>query len=178
MNSFKINFEMNKILCTDVHTKYQTKTCWLSSQITVEIRCELSLKDKIEQIDIPLKNLPFSQNLNMIWPVFTQKMSLLRSWSHVLIVYNLCNKAADRNLNAIRAWYVVRRSRNKVFGSRRFAIVNSWGMIILECKFLTTRHNLTSQLPTNTWTTQNRDTLQVYKTVGGKFKCAITHRQE
>ena len=29
--------------------------------------------NKIEQIDIPLKDLPFSQHLNMIRPVFTQK---------------------------------------------------------------------------------------------------------
>ena len=57
--------------------------------------------NKIEQIDIPLKDLPFSQHLNMIRPVFTQKMSLLRSWPRVYIYYKLTKLRIEIFLNAI-----------------------------------------------------------------------------
>ena len=81
--------------------------------------------NKIEQFDIPLKDLPFSQHLNMIRPVFTQKMSLLRSWPRVYICHKLTNKAADRNIFKRHSCNIVRRSLNNVFGSHRFAICNN-----------------------------------------------------
>jgi hypothetical protein len=51
--------------------------------------------NKIEQIDIPLKDLPFSQHLN------EQKMSLLRSWPRVYICHKLTKLQIEIFLNAI-----------------------------------------------------------------------------